>query len=280
MDPNAGRRNWTCRDGLKCTAVFVSQNAPGVGICAPPPAARQIGDALQFGDITTRVFGKDSYLRKRPAPIGDWTARSRDTTIMGDALPHPPPSGNSYFGAHQEHNVGRQPRPDEVGRARLAVIRDQATGGFSGSMLRLSECSALPPEASCGLVASDGFSDCIVKVAAGKKSLEQCFTERTSYAGLRACDRANPCRDDYICLKPLGYTAADGHDKFLARERAVAGHYGKDHFGQVEPDRLWLRRNDGAGDQRGLCIPPYFVFQFRSDKHPSPMVAGKARPGE
>jgi len=31
---------------------------------------------------------------------------------------------------------------------------------------------------------------CIAKVTAGTKSLEQCFTERTSYAGLRACNRA------------------------------------------------------------------------------------------
>ena len=32
----------------------------------------------------------------------------------------------------------------------------------------------------------------------------------------------------------------------------------------------WLGRNDGKGDPRGLCIPPYFVFQFRSDGHPLP----------
>jgi hypothetical protein len=32
-----------------------------------------------------------------------------------------------------------------------------------------------------------------------------------------------------------------------------------------------LSRKGGAGDQRGICIPPYFVFQFRSDGHPAPM---------
>lgn len=276
MDPSAGRRNWGCTGDLTCTAVFVSDNAPGLGICAPPSTARQIGDALQFGKITTPYFGQDRYFRTLPAPIGDWKARNRDTTIHGAALPPSPPPGNSYFGAHQEYNLGRAPSPDELGRARTAVLRDQETGGFSGGMLRLSECSGLPPEASCGLVASDGFNDCIAKVADGKKSLEQCFTERTSYAGLRACDRANPCRDDYICLKPLGYSKANGRKMFLARQSAVAGRYGEDHFGQAQPDELWLGRNQGAGDQRGVCIPPYFVFQFRSDKHPRPMVSGTA----
>jgi hypothetical protein len=46
-------------------------------------------------------------------------------------------------------------------------------------------------------------------VKSGTKSLNECFSERTSYAGMRACDVANPCRDDYICLRPMGYTAAN-----------------------------------------------------------------------
>jgi hypothetical protein len=91
-----------------------------------------------------------------------------------------------------------------------------------------------------------------------------------SYAGLRACAVANPCRDDYICLRPTGYTLGNGHQNYKRRLTAVAGIYDANDFGQKEPDQGWLSRG-GAGDQRGICIPPYFVFQFRSDGHPAPM---------
>jgi hypothetical protein len=105
--------------------------------------------------------------------------------------------------------------------------------------------------------------------------------KRTSYSGVRACDAAHPCRDDYICLRPIGYAAEadparnvkDGHEAFRMRESDVAGEQDPKDFGQKEPDASWLNRNDGKGDQRGLCIPPYFVFQFRSDGHPSPVKA-------
>jgi hypothetical protein len=40
----------------------------------------------------------------------------------------------------------------------------------------------------------------------------------------------------------------------------------EDYYGQTMPDAAWVNRND----QRGLCIPPYFVFQFRADGHPAP----------
>ena len=53
-------------------------------------------------------------------------------------------------------------------------------------------------------------------------------------------------------------------------KKLVKGEQDPDDFGQKEPDAAWLGRNYGKGDQRGLCIPPYFVFLFRSDGHPSP----------
>jgi hypothetical protein len=140
-------------------------------------------------------------------------------------------------------------------------------------MLRLSECKGLPHEATCGLVASSGFNDCLAQVRNGTP-LAQCFQTKTSYAGMRACDVAHPCRDDYICLKAMGYTAANGHDRYEARRKAVS--YDPADYGQQEPDAAWLGRNGGGGDQRGICIPPYFVFQFRSDGHPAPMSKAMA----
>lgn len=99
--------------------------------------------------------------------------------------------------------------------------------------------------------------------------MSQCFLQKTSYAGMRACDAANPCRDDYICLKPMGYTAKNAKGLFDARRAAVS--YDPEDFGQKAPDDAFLTRYGGKGDPRGICIPPYFVFQFRSDGHPAPM---------
>jgi len=154
---------------------------------------------------------------------------------------------------------------------RYQIQRDALTGGFPAGMLRLSECENLPPEATCGLVASSGFNGCLEQVTVGAKTLRQCFAERTSYAGMRACDVAHPCRDDYVCMRGLGYSAANGHLRFEDRKRITSSIYDSHDFGQKEPDVAWLGRNGGRGDQRGICIPPYFLFEFRSDGHTAPM---------
>lgn len=273
----ASQRKWDCHAGLKCEALFSSRNAPGMGTCVPD-GLHQIGDALQTGEITSTSFGKDKYLRQTPARVGDWNDKDhRDTRIPESSLPSPAPADNSYYGSHQEFYTGRDPTAADPPEEQNKIKRDALTGGFPSGMLRLSECTGLPPEATCGLVASSGFNDCIGDVGSGKKTLAQCFRERTSYAGLRACDIADPCRDDYICLRPLEYTAANGHAKF--EERSKTTPYKPDDFGQKEPDAAWLSRNGGGGDQRGICIPPYFVFQFRSDGHPSPMSAAMSKTG-
>jgi hypothetical protein len=265
-------RQWDCLSGLTCTPLFDSPNAPGMGTCLPA-GRREIGDALQVGRVTSTRYGYETYLRTTPAPAGDWSDRAhRDTLIPAASLPANAPAGNSYYGAHQEFYQGDPTGGTGTPAERARIKRDALTGGFPGGMLRLSECLGLPPEATCGLVASSGFNDCLAEVTGGTKSLGQCFEQRTSYAGLRACDVANPCRDDYICLRPAGYTLANGHQNYERRLAAVAGIYDANDFGQKEPDQAWLSRNGGAGDQRGLCIPPYFVFQFRSDGHPAPMT--------
>ncbi|CAN5468637.1 hypothetical protein BH10PSE7_BH10PSE7_14220 [soil metagenome] len=130
----------------------------------------------------------------------------------------------------------RDPRPalpDKSGRWRAARQRwDTAsaqTGGFPAGMLRLGGCEGLPAEATCGRVARQGFNDC---VADPKKTYRECLSERTALSGLRACDAGHPCREDYICT---------------------------------------ARNSDlpAAKPGKGTCIPPYFVFQFRVDGHPS-----------
>ena len=260
----SSQRQWTCQADLKCVALFASSNARGLGTCVPAQGTK-IGDAMQIGTVSSSRFGVDRYERTDPRPVGNWADRAnRNTLIPDDRLPPNPPADNSYYAAHQEYYQGNDSSSD------LRIKRDALTGGFPSGMLRLSECRGLPSEATCGLVASSGFNACLDEVAASRKTLAQCFAQKTSYAGMRACDSSNPCRDDYICLRPMGYNRANGRREFEARQKAVS--YDPSDFGQKEPDPAWLARNRGRGDQRGICIPPYFVFQFRSDGHPPPVA--------
>lgn len=257
------QRQWNCRSGLRCEPLFA--DVDHLGTCVPPPTPKmQIGDPLQRGNVESKSYGWDSYLRLSPPIVGG------DTRIK--VLPPNPPTGNSYYGAHQEYYEGN---PDSTDRD---VRRDAQTGGFPAGMLRLSECVNLPAEASCGLVASSGFNDCIKAIADDETlSVNQCFDTFTSFAGIRACDAARPCRDDYICVNPMGYDQANAAKKYDDRKKLLetsdlfkringAAYKASDYYGQTRPDPDWLARKDA----RGLCIPPYFVFQFRADGHPAP----------
>ena len=273
------KRKWNCRPGLHCARLFDSNNDPGIGTCLPDGTS-QIGDALQLGVIDTLAFARDVYSRVKPQPIAN------DTRIPSSALPANPPTGNSYFGAHQEFYEGVDPNSAPDCKTKppqptcYDIRRDQSTGGFPAGMLRLSECIGLPDEATCGLVASSGFNACISKIANGSDDydVDRCLYYFTSFAGLRACDRANPCRDDYICVAPMGYTPSNADEKYDERLRRLTSDkyfydvtcriYDVNDYGQKRPDPRWVARNDN--DRRGICIPPYFVFQFRSDGHPSP----------
>lgn len=258
----SSQRQWTCREDLTCAQLFASANDPGIGTCVPE-GRTEVGDALQRGRVITTAFGHDRYVRVSPKGL--------DTRIPRDVLPADQPP-NSYYGAHQEFYGGNARSMDP------AVRRDAKTGGFPSGMLRLSECVGLPCEATCGLLASSGFTDCIARVATDPKNytLDRCFKHFTSYGGVRACDPSNPCRDDYICMRSIGYTPKTAKDQFAARRSAIKSSpyfkqiTGRDYdpkdYGELEPDAAWVARND----RRGICIPPYFVFQFRSDRHPRP----------
>jgi hypothetical protein len=260
----SSQRQWDCQEGLECERLFDSTNDPGIGTCVPA-GRKQVGDPLQEGRIQTKAFGQDKYVRTSPV--------TRDTRIPPDRLPAPAPAGNSYYGSHQEFYRG------DSDSSYPTVRRDASTGGFPAGMLRLSECTKLPPEATCGLIASSGFNRCIGRLGTDSSySVDTCFRYFTSYSGLRACDRATPCRDDYICVQSMGYRPSNAAALYGKRlddlksskyfEQINGRQYDVNDFGQKQPDTDWINRED----RRGLCIPPYFVFQFRSDGHPAPGV--------
>jgi hypothetical protein len=124
------------------------------------------------------------------------------------------------------------------------IRRDNSTGGFPSGTLRLSECIGLPNEATCGLTASSGFNKCIPKIKSDPQySVNLCLRYFTSFAGLRACDHANPCRDDYICIRPFGYT---NNILFFSSDRTDTRHH------HLPPQ---LRIDDQSGEDRSANDP-------------------------
>jgi hypothetical protein len=270
------KRDWGCRAGLECVQLFESRNDLDAGTCMPPKDKMQIGDPLQRGRIDQAIkFEKDGYSRLEPL-----NSQKGDTRIPDSALPPMAPP-KRYYGAHQEFFAGCLPNvdckdvvPESQRTECYKQRRDALTGGFPAGMLRLSECTGIPGEATCGLVASSGFNTCVAKIGSAGYTIDTCFVHFTSYSAMRACDRANPCRDDYICLQPIIYGSTTWQDR---RDSITMGGFFKDvnerpydpgDFGQAKPDKAWERRPDR--ERKGICIPPYFVFQFRSDKHGEP----------
>jgi hypothetical protein len=265
-------RKWECRAGLPCVQLFASGNDPGAGTCVPY-GRTEIGDAMQRGVVTTAAFGFDHYRRVAPEPI------TKDTRIPVSALPGNPPPGNSYAASHQEFYEGEDPANASACQTKppdpkcYDIRRDSLTGGFPAGMLRLSECVGLPNEATCGLLASSGFNSCITNIGADSNyDVGICFNYFTSFGGIRACNVSNPCRDDYICVRPMEYSTNTYGDRLHRLQvdayfrQVTKRDYDENDYGQKRPDNDWVARSD----RRGLCIPPYFVFQFRSDGHPAP----------
>ena len=113
-------------------------------------------------------------------------------------------------------------------------------------------------ESTCGLTASTGFNACLDPgQGRDQDAATNASRERTSYAGMRACNSANPCRDDYICLRPMGYDQANGAEKFDAPGQKTVSYKSSD-YGQQEPDAAWLARNGGRGDSARNLHPALF----------------------
>lgn len=75
--------------------------------------------------------------------------------------------------------------------------------GFPGGMCA-GQCGAAAKAATCGSIALlNGFNRCLAR----REPFARCISENVRPAGLRRCDDATPCRDDYLCART---TAGDG----------------------------------------------------------------------
>jgi hypothetical protein len=231
--------DWTCGAGLKCVPYMSSGSDPDRGICASK-GTTEIGDPLETGKISTKRFGDDTYTRTDPNQVQAYGEKDTSLNLVNGEtlaarlhLPKGPPT-DSFVAAQQE------------------AWQKEKTGGFPGGMLRTECCTRLPKNATCGQVAVDGFNACLDEQTT---PFTACFRNNVNYAGLRACDAATPCREDYICLRPM------------LRQSSVSISYNslrpiQKGYSCEKPDVSWL---DNA--KMGTCIPPYFVLQFRADKH-------------
>jgi hypothetical protein len=69
--------------------------------------------------------------------------------------------------------------------------------GFPGGMCTTT-CSSPGENGRCGAIAVlDTFNACLARNTA----FDRCLTKFVTPAGLRSCDRNNPCRHDYICAQ-------------------------------------------------------------------------------
>jgi hypothetical protein len=156
-------KDWTCRDrSLTCRTVIGSPHEPGFGMCMTN-AADIAG--LKIGD---------------PFQFG---------TYRSEAVKH------DYLDDFVEKT--------DLSRARGSAVRAGARqgGGFFGGMVKArgstEKCTGLPAEAVCAREAGNEFNSCVSTSGGDFKS---CLKNNTNWAGLRRCDIARPCRDDYVCL--------------------------------------------------------------------------------
>jgi len=173
----------------------------------PPDYARPLAERAREGDS-----GYGAHCGLGDPGFVSWTcdpgyrcdrydARSDEATV-GVCLPE------ASAGVGDPCETGPIMQSEDARRDRVthAVKRDCEGAcntnavGFPGGMCTPS-CGALPESAACGKIAIlDPFNACLAR----NESFERCLNEHSFPAGLRRCDAAHPCRDDYICAGAPG----------------------------------------------------------------------------
>ncbi|MGE3874216.1 MAG: hypothetical protein AB7F74_14785 [Parvibaculaceae bacterium] len=241
---------WSCAPGLACRPFMKSPNNPERGLCVSASGV-EIGDTLEEGSVAWAPghVANDVYRRDFPPyHRGGAQADPYDKAPMSTKLsPYlrqrlgdlEVAKASSYLGAQQQNWA------------------QDKSGGFPGGMVRLRCSRNLPGSATCGKVAATGFNDCLDDP---KQPLPVCFGKYVTYAGLRACDASHPCREDYICVRSALERGEPARSLKAVILNDAEGRQAPDSCGA--PDASWHGRI-----AQGACIPPYFVLQFRADKH-------------
>lgn len=129
------------------------------------------------------------------------TDAPRDDADIGECLPA---DGALGFGDPCElgplvphANPRRDRGPRATPKACAAGACNTNRVGFPGGMCA-GGCDELPANGTCGVIAVLApFNSCLAQ----QRPFPQCIADHVRPAGLRACDAARPCRDDYVCAR-------------------------------------------------------------------------------
>ncbi len=231
--------SWTCGGTLTCRPIHEARHEPHHGVCVN--TAKK--DKLKFGDPF--VFGEMTY---EDMPL----TRSTDERAY---------TYRDAYCAKTDIMNGRDAPPgqclDPIPGEKNSTRTDTGThgyqvGGFFGGMKRQRGCpNGLDPDTTCGTEGGatkfpgkpyrdNAFGECVVLLGDQKTSFKSCLSSSkfTHDSSLRTCSVLKPCRDDYVCVST----------------------------------KNTLETKSGA------CLPPYFLFQFRTDGHPAPPEGAAAPP--
>jgi hypothetical protein len=146
-----------------------------------------------------------------------------DDAIVGECLP--PPDAREVGDACELGPIrpNADPRKDHGPKATAGGCVDSRCNldryGFPGGMCR-ARCEPLPAGGACGVIAVLApFNACLAK----GRPFPECLADNVEPAGLRACDLATPCRDDYVCARTPDGAGACTPPYFLFQLR-VDGH--------------------------------------------------------
>ncbi len=243
-DPAADQsfKSWTCGGNLVCQTIHESRHEPHFGVCVNTRKKDRLkfGDPFVFGEMTYR----ETKLSGRPNVFTYRDIYCAKSDIMNGRDAPPGKCLDPIPG-----DVEKQPASMKPENA----IHGYQYGGFFGAMKRYKDgcIEDRDPDTTCGLEGgatkfgtkpriNNAFSRCVEMLADEKTSFRSCISSLrfTHESTLRTCNVLKPCRDDYVCVS-TGNT---------------------------------LATNTGA------CLPPYFLFQFRTDGHPAPPEGSAAPP--
>ncbi|WP_437676781.1 hypothetical protein [Sorangium sp. So ce131] len=149
-------------------------------------------------------LGDESFAGWTCAPglvCSAYDAPREDRATVGVCVPAAPELGDpcqvGAVVAHADPHRDRAPAAAQAGACPPAAVCNTSPVGFPGGMCTGS-CGALPEEGVCGAIAVlDPFNRCL----AGGTVFTECLGRHVTPAGLRACSREAPCREDYVCAR-------------------------------------------------------------------------------
>ncbi len=117
-----------------------------------------------------------------------------------------------------------KPAAGETLRLKSTLRAAPQAGGFFGGMIYKRDCvKPFPASTVCARHAAGRFNTCLAASANFKKCFDTAG-QYTEFVGLRECDTAMPCRDDYMCISTRDRTTGACLPPYFMMQFRVDGH--------------------------------------------------------